>query len=243
MYGFRFIKSAAELQRDAALRASEFQVNDEGLLVWVGPNNQYTEGQSKALWGTATTIGPVNYSWGMPIVLRDTVGNSEVVRIGNGNPDFHWGISNNVGWRGFELYALVDAQVGGQNYNETRQRMYQWARHGDVDQVGKLQELKKPIEYYVSLYAAADPTDYFVEDAGWVKLRELALTYRLSGPALNALSRFGARGATLSLIGRNIWTSTDYRGYDPEVGNALVRLDDFDYPRYRTFSGSLQVTF
>ena len=243
MYGFRFLQSTDELQTAAQARSSEFAVNDEGLLVWVGANNQYTEGETKSLWGTSTTIGSTNYGWGIPIVLKDDVGNNQVVRIGNGNPDFHWGISNNVGWRGLELYALVDAQVGGQNYNQTRQRMYQWARHGDVDQVGKPQPLKKPIEYYVALYAANDPTDYFVEDAGYVKLREVALSYRLGGPALNAISRLGARGATVSVIGRNLLTSTSYRGYDPEVGNALVRVDSFDYPRYRTFSGSLQVTF
>ena len=243
MYGFRFLRSSAELQTAAQARAAEFQVNDEGLLVWVGPNNQYTEGETKSLWGTSTTIGGTNYTWGMPIVLKDDVGNNRVVRIGNGNPDFHWGLSNSVNWRGLEMYALLDAQVGGQNYNQTRQRMYQWARHGDVDQVGKPQQLKKPIEYYVALYAANDPTDYFVEDAGYLKLREVALSYRLTGAALTALSRFGARGAMVSLIGRNLWTSTDYRGYDPEVGNALVRLDSFDYPRYRTFSGSLQLTF
>jgi TonB-linked SusC/RagA family outer membrane protein len=243
MYGFHFLRSTDELQQAAQARSTEFDVNDEGLLVWVGPGNQFTEGETKALWGTSQTIGSTVYGWGMPIVLKDEVGNNEVVRIGNGNPDFHWGLSNSVGWRGIELYALVDAQVGGQNYNQTRQRMYQWARHADVDQAGKPQPLKKPVEYYVSLYAANDPTDYFVEDAGYVKLREVSLSYRLTGPALNAISRFGARGATLSLIGRNLFTSTDYRGYDPEVGNTLVRLDSFDYPRYRTFSGSLQITF
>jgi hypothetical protein len=52
--------------------------------------------------------------------------------------------------------------------------MYQWAKSADVDQTGKPQELKKPIEYYVALYAANDPTDYFVEDASFVKLREVS---------------------------------------------------------------------
>ena len=47
----------------------------------------------------------------------------------------------------------------------------------------------------------------------------------------------------MSLIGRNLFTSTDYRGYDPEVGNTLVRLDSFDYPRYRTVTGSVEITF
>jgi hypothetical protein len=179
----------------------------------------------------------------MPIVLKDSTGSNAVVRIGDGTPDFHWGLSNNVTWRGLSFYALLDAQVGGENYNQTRQRMYQWGRSGDVDQNGKPQALKKPVDYYANLYAGNDPTDYFVEDASFVKLREMSVSYQLNGRLLNSISRFGAKGATLSLIGRNLLTFSDYRGYDPEVGNTLVRLDSFDYPRYRTFSGSFQIVF
>jgi len=133
--------------------------------------------------------------------------------------------------------------VGGQAYNQTNQRMYQWAKSADVDQAGKPQELKKPIEYYVALYAANSPTDYFVEDAGYVKLRELSVKYRFGQKTVGLLRPFGARGAAISLIGRNLFTSTKYSGYDPEVGGTLTRLDSFDYPRYRTFTGSFEITF
>jgi len=240
MYGFRFIKGTDELLANAQARVSEFQVNDEGLLVWVGPGNTYQEGEIKKLWGTSTTIGTTNFAWGMPIVLRDSTGSNRLVRIGDGNPDFHYGISNNISWNNLSIFALVDATVGGQVYNETNQRMYQWARSRDVDQTGKPQEFKKPIDYYVNLYAANDPTDYFVEDAGFVKLREVSLRYRLgSGP----LGRLGVNGASVSLIGRNLKTWTGYKGYDPEVGGTIVRRDNFVYPRYRTFTGSIELTF
>jgi TonB-linked SusC/RagA family outer membrane protein len=247
MYGFRFIKSTAELPADVQARASEFQANDEGLVVWVGPNNSYTEGETKQLWGTSATIGSANYGWGMPIKLRDATGSEAVVKIGDGNPDFRFGVSNSFTWRDLSLFTLVDVQVGGHVYNQTNQRMYQWARSADVDQVGKPQEMKKPIEYYVALYSAADPTDYFVEDAGYVKLREVALRYRFGRRVMNALARFGATDAGISLIGRNLLTFTDYKGYDPEVSGAdvrnIVRLDNFVYPRYRTITGSLDITF
>ena len=246
MYGFRFIEGAGELPTDAQAVANQFQVNDEGLLVWVGDGNAYTEGESKQLWGTTTTIGSSVYAWGMPITLRDATGPA-VVKIGDGNPDFHLGWSNNVTWRNFGFYTLVDAQMGGQAYNQTNQRMYQYGRSADVDQTGKSQELKKPVDYYVALYAANDPTDYFVEDAGFVKVRELSVRYRLDDRWLAPLSRFGARGATFSLIGRNLMTWTPYSGYDPEVSGAsrpaTVRLDSFDYPRYRTITGSVTLDF
>lgn len=243
MYGFHFIRSTAELPADAQSSASQFQVNDEGLLVWVGAGNQYTEGETKKLWGTNTTIGAFNYGWGMPITFKDATGSAAVVKMGDGNPDFRFGWTNTLDWRNWSLYGLVDVQRGGNIYNQTNQRMYQWARSADVDQVGKAQERKKPIEYYVALYAANDPTDYFVEDASYVKLRELSLRYRFGARLLRPLARLGARQASLALVGRNLLTFTDYKGYDPDVGNAIIRQDSFDYPRYRTITGSFEITF
>jgi TonB-linked SusC/RagA family outer membrane protein len=243
MYGFHFTNGPSELPADAQAMASQFQRNDEGLLVWVGDGNSYTEGESKKLWGTTTTIGGTNYSWGMPIRQLDSEGNPAVVRIGDGNPDFHWGISNQVTWRNFDFYALVDANVGGEVYNQTNQRMYQYGRSADVDQTGKPDDLKKTVEYYQALYSANDPTDYFVEDASYVKLRELSVRYRLGDGIIDKLGRVGVKGASLSLIGRNLFTSTPYSGYDPEVGGTIVRLDSFDYPRYRTITGSIEINF
>jgi TonB-linked SusC/RagA family outer membrane protein len=247
MYGFRFIQDGSELPADVGARANEFQRNDEGILVWVGAGNQYTEGETKKLWGTTTTIGSTNYAWGMPITQRDATGSAAVVKIGEGTPDFHVGFSNNVTWRDFSLYGLIDVVKGGAIYNQTNQRMYQYGRSADVDQTGKPQELKKTVDYYVALYAANSPTSYFVQPAGFVKLREMSLRYKMGGKVLGALSRFGARGASLGIIGRNLYTWTDYKGYDPEVNDSdfpnTIRLDSFGYPRYRTFTGSVQLDF
>jgi hypothetical protein len=95
----------------------------------------------------------------------------------------------------------------------------------------------------VALYAANSPTDWFVEDASFVKLRELSLKYRLPRTFASALARLGAEQASVSLIGRNMLTFTRYKGYDPEVGSVLNRLDSFDYPRYRTITGSVEIIF
>ncbi len=244
MYGFNFIKNATQLPSSIGARANEFQVNDEGLLVWVGAGNSYTDGQTKRLWGTSATIGNASYLWGMPIAQVDsTTGSQAVVRIGDSNPDFRYGISNNIQWRDFSVFMLWDAQVGGDVYNQTNQRMYQYGRSSDVDQAGKAQELKKPIEYYVNLYAANSPTDYFVEDGSFVKLRELSVRYRVPTRLTNRLSRVGVSGMGISIIGRNLLTFTNYKGYDPEVGNIINRLDSFDYPRYRTLTTSVDITF
>ncbi len=244
MFGFSFAKSMADLPDDVQAFSDQFDVNDEGLVVWVGPGYNYRQGaRPDTGWGNDTTLAGRTYRWGMPITKLDANGNPVVQRIGDGNPKFRWGWSNNVTWGSFDFFGLLDVQVGGQVYNQTRQRMYQWARHGDTDQDGKPTELKKTIDYYAALYAANDPTDYFVEDAGYVKLRELSVRYRLGGRSLAFIQGFGARSASVSLIGRNLLTFSGYKGYDPEVGGTIVKLDSFDYPRYRTVTGSVTLTF
>ena len=243
MYGFSFMKDANQLPASAQGRANEFAVNDEGLLVFVGAGNTFRDGEAKRLWGTNATVGTTNYGWGLPITSVDSLGNAAVVRIGDGNPNYRVGFSNNIGWRSVQLFMLWDMQAGGNAYNQTNQRMYQYGRSSDVDQTGKAQELKKPVEYYVGLYAANNPTDYFVEDASFVKLRELSLKYRLPSRLTRSLAKVGAEGMSVSLIGRNLFTFTNYKGYDPEVGSVINRLDSFDYPRYRTLTGSVEINF
>jgi TonB-linked SusC/RagA family outer membrane protein len=248
LYGAKFLTSTNELYGETArARSSEFQVNDDGLLVWVGQGNTYREGVSKNLWGTTTTIDGIAYTWGYPIRLRDESGTLIRVKIGDSNPDFNWGIANNVQWKGFNFYALVGGQVGGHIYNNTKQRMYQHQRSREEDQDGKPDELKKPIGYYTpTLYNQAENVSWFVEDATFTKLRELSVRYSLNSSRLPALGRLGIDRAILSLIGRNLYIWTDYTGYDVEVrgaDNTHTRVDDFNFPSYRTITASVEIIF
>lgn len=244
MYGFRWAKGTDQLPADAQAVADQFDVNDEGLLVWVGAGKTYKDGEvATGGWGSSTTIGTRTYQWGMPIAELDATGSQALVQIGQGNPNYRWGMNHSVTWKQFDFFALIDVQSGGNAYNATNQRMYQWARSADVDQAGKPQALKKPIEYYVALYNATNPSDYFVENNGFVKLREVSIRYRFSARVVGLLGGMGVRDASASLIGRNLLTWTKYKGYDPEVGGTIVRLDSFDYPRYRTFTGAITLNF
>ena len=254
MYGVRFLRSGAELPAVHANSRNQFQVNDDGLLVPIGVDalrpRSYTAGVRDSLWGKTVTIDGIAYAWGIPIRQLDPSGNPAIVRIGDSNANFHFGVSNEVTWRNLVFYSLVDVQVGGQVYNATKQRQYQWYRSGDEDQVGKPDSLKKPPAYYAALYNGDDENNWFVEPGGFVKLRELAVRYRVPTQYVAGLRSLGIRGAYLSLVGRNLFTITNYSGYDPEVrdvetgaNNPVARVDDFDYPRYRTLTMTVQLEF
>ncbi|MFN9424981.1 MAG: SusC/RagA family TonB-linked outer membrane protein, partial [Gemmatimonas sp.] len=94
---------------------------------------------------------------------------------------------------------------------------------------------------------AMGTSDGYIEDASFVKLRELTLTYDLpSALVRRAMSR--AESARLTLSGRNLLIITDYTGLDPEVSNfgtqAVSRgFDVSPYPPSRSFWFSIDVRF
>lgn len=240
MNGFQFLTDPSQLPE--GIPAEEFDVNDDGLLVWVGAGNSHTD----EMWGEETEFDGLEYLWGMPFTFRDSEGEGTIRPIGNSIPDYRLGFSNSINWRGFTLYGLLDAQMGGDVYNRTKQRMYQYSKHAETDQGGKADGLKKPVDYYEAndgLYTGNNINSWFVEDGSYLKLRELSLRYEVPVSALGLLSGVGVGGASLSVIGRNLLTWTDYTGFDPEVGSPIYRFDDFNYPQYRTVTASVELEF
>lgn len=84
----------------------------------------------------------------------------------------------------------------------------------------------------------------YIEDADFVKLREIALTFMAPR---DFASRFGANALSLTLSGRNLKTWTDYTGFDPEInfagsGSAFSTAEFLTQPPLRTFTLRLDLT-
>lgn len=166
--------------------------------------------------------------------------------IGSVIPDFNLNLSSNFTWRKLNLFMLFGYQHGGDNYNHMRRYMMVNKVHSILDQTGKPDNEIKSIRYYDRLTTWNN--EYFIEDATFLKLRELALSYNISAEALNNF--IGLKNIRLSLIGRNILTLTNYSGFDPEAGHSesgvdssILRFDISSYPNFATYSFSVQVTF
>ena len=246
MRGGRHIETFDDLLPDARALSSQFDINDDGYVVWVGEGNTWKDGVAKNLWGTSTEIGNIDYVWGAPVWYRDplsrNITDDEI--IGDSNPWASFGFGNTVQWGGFTFYGLFVGQFGGSIYNDRKHDLYNSADHPDVVQVGKPDELKKPVAYYTAyLVDAVGYEKHFVEEATFAKLSEASIAYRVPASALNRFSRLGLDGARFELVGRNLFTLTKYSGYDPLSGTQLRRVEALDYPQYRTFTGVVQLTF
>jgi hypothetical protein len=121
--------------------------------------------------------------------------------------------------------------------------MYQYFRSSDTDQAGKPDELKKTTDYYIKYYAANLINDWFVEDASFLKLRELSVRYTVPTARIPLLAGTGVDALRIGLVGRNLLTFSGYSGYDPEVGSPLERMDDFVYPPFRTITAIVEIEF
>ncbi len=210
----------------------------------------------QAPWGYGT-------NWGAPMVFRDTVCarlpnvscSGQNMNLGQGLPSFNFSIGQNFQWRRLTVYALMQASIGRDVWNVG----YHWSHldfiTSEVDQRGKSVESAKPIGYYWrgqdfggygGFYDGLAPTSYMVEDASYAKLRELLVSYNV-GPIANV------GNWTFSLVGRNLFTITDYRGFDPEVGTttanaisgsaAVNAFDRFGFPNTRSVTFALSTSF
>ncbi len=181
------------------------------------------------------------------IIIDPETDTQLVTEIGDTNPDFNVGISNRFWYKNFSLYTLIDWQQGGDIYNFSKQLIYFNERHADQDNFANQ---RKHINYSngaSNLYNRSNPIDYFVEDGTYVKVREISLSYTLQGDALkNTLGEYIDR-LRISASGRNLFTFTNYTGWDPEVAIGTnptnFRLDEFSYPNFRSFSISLDIDF
>ena len=199
-----------------------------------------------------------------PYVLLDESGNPLVQPIGDINPDLRLGIANQLSFRGLDLYALIDWKIGGDIYNYARQQLYQNERHADLSANEKV---AAPF-YSEGLYNGGVANEHFVEDGSFVMLREASISYTFSKAQLDFLGNT-FEAIQLSLIGRNLFTITDYSGYHPDITSAaqsnnvlsnrynnglgsnpytpggdpsLFGLDGFGYPARKTFTFSLKIT-
>jgi TonB-linked SusC/RagA family outer membrane protein len=252
-YGVQAAMSCAHLPADVS--CDEFAKNDDGFLVWVGPGGSFSSPQ----WGTSgPVVGGKAVPWGTPFggycVDPSTGEETLFCPLGNTIPDYNIGFSTSLNWKGVSLYGLVSHSAKFDVYNQPLQWGTFKRMTGIFDQSNVPEADRKPIGYYDAWYGVSglQPSSIFVEDATFTKIREISLSYRLGQnvlgniPGLNAFSSIG-----INLTGRNLFTWTDYRGYDPEMGEtggdtgsaAIARVDGYNYPNFRTFSGSIEFVF
>ncbi len=157
---------------------------------------------------------------------RDEDGNLLRKILGDPNPDVVVQFLNtfDIG-QNLQFSFLLDSRFGADVANFSRRITEYFGTDKVVEQEIQREIERKtdpdllPIRYTLNGDRIGNYEEY-VEDGGFVKLREIVLRYRFDQ---DWVKRLGAQSIDLRLAGRNLITWTDYSGLDPEVNMFLAQ--------------------
>lgn len=187
------------------------------------------------------------------MIYKDTNGDgvispSDRVVIGNAQPDFTYGITQNFSWKNFTLSMFFNGSYGNDIYNASKMYLVsmddsknqsidvlnRWQRPGMITDVPKANE---PYNNKIS--------SRFIEDGSYFRLKSISLSYSFDQKYLKSLglSRLNIYGTA-----NNLFTLTKYSGYDPELSwtgdnAAQLGIDNGTYPQTRSFIFGLNLSF
>jgi tonB-dependent receptor plug len=173
---------------------------------------------------------------------------SDKTYIGDPNPDFTFGLTNDFSYKNFTLSVFLQGSYGNDIYNASRietEGMYdgknqstavlnRWRKPGDITDIPRAVRSADNIK----------ASSRWVEDGSYLRLKTLTLAYNLSN---EELLRYGIRKIQPYFTAQNLWTLTNYKGFDPEVNQGLsgptMGIDWGTYPQTKTFIFGLNIDF
>lgn len=170
--------------------------------------------------------------------------------IGDANPDFLYSFGNTVTYKGFGLTLFLEGSQGNDMLNATKIEsegmldpknqsitvLDRWRNPGDVTDIPR------------TSWGSTDNSRIstrFIEDASYLRVKTLTFSYNFSD---NMMSKLNMSGLRLYVTGENLYTVTNYTGFDPEVnafgGNNSVRGIDYGtYPQTRNIIFGINAKF
>jgi hypothetical protein len=178
------------------------------------------------------------------------INENDIVYLGNANPKLFGGAGFSIRWKDLTLTTYFYGRFGQKVINETRmnlENMYgtsnqstavlnRWRTEGDNTNI--------PRALYGMGYNYLG-SDRFVEDASFVRLKTLSISWNFPKKWIQKL-RWGITRANIFATGYDLFTWSNYKGQDPEVGmpsaTSLVK-DDATTPVSKRFAFGLTVNF
>ena len=149
------------------------------------------------------------------------------------NAPYFGGISSNLAYRNFRLDVLLTYTLDRWLLNNTRYFTSNQSNFGDFNQSADiLNHWKEPGDnVHHPVYGTVPASIFdtrFLENASYLRLRNLSLSYMLPSAVAE---RMQLRNIRLYLQGQNLWTLTGYSGFDPEYP---YNTEMASYPATRT---------
>ncbi len=165
--------------------------------------------------------------------------------FGSNLPNVEFGLTFNAQYKNFDLTVFLQGNEGSKMYNGTR-----WILYRD-ESSAELVDAWTPSNTNTGVFRQIDsdpnqnlrPSDYFLEDASYVRLKNVQLGYTVPsiGDKVSILSN-----ARIYIGGENLATITGYSGFDPSLTNFELfgrGVDRGFFPSAKRYVVGLQLAF
>lgn len=169
---------------------------------------------------------------------------SDITFIGSPLPKFTYGLTNSFTYKNFDASVFLQGSYGAKIFNFLRWQLEKMDnafynqltsvmdRYTSSNTGGKLPRFTNTNVNNVYM------SDRYVEDGSYLRIQNITIGYRLPAQWLKKAKISNAR---IYASVQNLYTFTDYSGYDPEIGafNNNIRLMNVDaghYPNPRTIT-------
>jgi len=222
---------------------TEMTIIDEGL-----PMNSYYGYVVEGIFQSTEEIAASAQTTAKPGDLRykdisgdGMISSADRTVLGDPYPDFTFGVDNTFTYKGFELNLFFEGSVGNEMLNVEA-----------VNAETPIESIRNRMSYVLDRWTPTNTdsenpsfnstsvtyaiNSRVVEDASYVRLKNLRLSYTVPVKGIRSLSVFATA--------QNLFTFTNYRGYDPDVnafGNSNVKVDYSTYPLSRIYTVGLNL--
>ena len=206
-------------------------------------------GQPVGTGAGETALGDVKY---VDVNGDGKIDASDKTFIGNPHPKFTYGFTNNFKYKNVDLSIFLQGSYGNDVMNLTK-------RAGTTNASLYDNQLVDAMDYYSSTNTASNNprpiadsannnlliSDRYVEDGSYLRIQNVTLGYSLPQ---DVISKYKISRLRLYGSAQNLYTFTNYSGYDPEIGSfnqnvLLSGIDNGRYPIARTFLIGLNLEF
>jgi TonB-linked SusC/RagA family outer membrane protein len=174
-----------------------------------------------------------------------SIDNNDRAVLGNAQPDFTYGFATQLNWRRFDFSASFQGSYGNKLYNAFRNTLETPSQsyNGSAALAGRWTPTNTRTDVPRAIpvpYTTIDSR--YIEDASYLRLRDITLGYTLRFSKLRTLS------ARIFISAQNLFVLTKYTGYDPEgsrngFSDLEIGVDNGVYPRAKTFLTGLSISF
>lgn len=193
-------------------------------------------------YGTSLVPGDVRF---VDVDGNGSINEDDRTNIGCGTPDWTYGASITLGYKGFDFNIFFQGVAGNDIYDATRRidarsvnlpswMLNRWTGEGTSNRIPR---------YVIGDGYNWQSSDLYVYDGSFCRLKNMQLGYTIPQ---NLTRRIGVQKFRAFVAVENLATWTKYHGYDPEISSGSEKSSGVDfgvYPQARTWTIGFNIEF